>query len=104
MEKQRRSWSELQPEHLILNYLLKHPEARDTVKGIAKWWMLSERIDWTIERVDQALASLVGKELVLVSKYEGQEPIYRLNRQKLEEIKSRLASQNSEVRRQNSEG
>jgi DNA-binding transcriptional ArsR family regulator len=66
--------------------------------------MLSERIDWTIERVDQALASLVGKELVLVSKYEGQEPIYRLNRQKLEEIKSRLASQNSEVRRQNSEG
>ena len=91
MERQKQSRNDLQPEHLILNYLLKHPEARDTVKGITTWWILSERIDWTIERVDQALASLVAEDLVLVSTYEGQEPIYRLNRQKLEEIKSRLS-------------
>jgi len=28
----------------ILEYLRKHPEASDTLEGIAEWWLLNQRI------------------------------------------------------------
>lgn len=58
-----------QDEHLmqtvdaILRYLHSHPDAVDTVEGIAKWWLPPEKcIDARI--VEEALARLEAQGLV----------------------------------------
>lgn len=44
----------------ILHYLQDHPEAADTVAGIAKWWVGEE-----IEVVQKALELLVKESVVV---------------------------------------
>lgn len=47
----------------ILRYLHSHPDAVDTVEGIAKWWFSADKcVDTTI--VEAALARLEAQGLV----------------------------------------
>lgn len=46
----------------IMNYLRKHPDAGDTLEGITKWWLQSECIEQSVEKVSSALQLLVKKE------------------------------------------
>ncbi len=48
----------------ILDYLRKHPKAGDTLEGIAKWWMLRQRLTESLEVVDQALRRLKAQGLI----------------------------------------
>lgn len=43
----------------ILDYFRRHPRAKDSVEGIAKWWVDEERIE-----VRRALEELVDRGLV----------------------------------------
>ena len=47
----------------ILNYLIQHPEARDTLEGIADWWMLGKKIRPTTREIKSSLDSLVARGL-----------------------------------------
>ncbi len=44
---------------LILGYLCSHPDAKDTVAGVGKWWLRTEGIDIDMRRVRSALDYLV---------------------------------------------
>lgn len=46
-------------------YLLAHPEAADTIEGIAKWWLARRRYQETRQEVQKALEFLVGKGAVV---------------------------------------
>jgi hypothetical protein len=70
----------------ILRYLMKHPEAKDTIEGIAKWWIERERRQPTLKEVERALSFLLSKDLILQTQRKGLPPYYGLNPQKLEEI------------------
>lgn len=48
----------------IMNYLRKHPDAGDTLEGIAKWWLQSECIEQSVEKVSAALQQLVKKGMI----------------------------------------
>jgi hypothetical protein len=48
----------------ILRYLREHPHASDNAEGIAKWWIKRQRLEETLERVQQALDRLVARSLV----------------------------------------
>lgn len=74
----------------ILRYLLKNPNAEDTLKGIAEWWLGRQGVKTAVEDVRAALAELVGKGLLIEKQGIAQEPRYRLNRSKLHEIRSAL--------------
>jgi hypothetical protein len=66
---------------LIVRYLLKHPEARDSMEGIAEWWLLLQRIEDEVDNVKQALDLLVAEGLVEVEgagRGSGRK-VYRLN-------------------------
>ena len=48
----------------ILRYLLGHPEAKDTIEGIADWWLTERRVRQGIAEVEAALRHLVDRGLV----------------------------------------
>ena len=76
---------------LILSYLVKHPDAKDTLEGIVHWWILRERIEQSVEKVNQTLTDLVAKEFILEKEYYNQDKMYQLNFEKVPDIKAILA-------------
>ena len=50
---------------LIFDYLHQHPEAGDTLEGIARWWVLRQQLDETIQQVQGALRELKARGLVV---------------------------------------
>jgi hypothetical protein len=62
----------------ILNYLFKHPDAGDTLEGIAEWWLLSQRINYEVKRVKTAVLKLVRQGWVIEIKGKDSKVRYRL--------------------------
>ncbi len=77
----------------ILSYLLKHPSATDTFRGIVERWLVQEELDCTEKQIRKALESLVFKGAVKIKKYENQEEYYRINKDKLGEIEEALKNE-----------
>ncbi|MBU6398890.1 MAG: hypothetical protein KGS61_01100 [Verrucomicrobia bacterium] len=48
-------------ERQILDYLAANPAARDTLRGIAEWWVLKQRISEATPTILAAVASLVAQ-------------------------------------------
>jgi hypothetical protein len=51
----------LQLEAAILRYLAGHPAAKDTVEGIAEWWLPESRVTASVAEVRSALDGLVAR-------------------------------------------
>jgi Fe2+ or Zn2+ uptake regulation protein len=68
----------------ILDYLRKHPEAQDTLAGIAEWWLPEQEIKGRTATVKEALNELVTAGLI--SEHEGKDAqiSYRLTNRGLE--------------------
>ncbi len=66
----------------ILRYLLEHPEAQDTIDGIADWWLTERRVRQGIAEVDAAVRQLVDRGLVDVDVREDGKRHYRLKSEK----------------------
>ncbi len=90
---------------LILSYLRKNPDARDTIDGI-QWWVLRECIDMKVGEIQSALDELVRLDVLIegaktpsvssgdaTPKHRGRHAIYSLNLGKLPEILRILAEQ-----------
>ncbi len=45
-------------------YLTRHPEAADSVEGIARWWLSGDGLDASLEEVRAALGRLIDQGLV----------------------------------------
>lgn len=76
--------------HEILAYLIDNPEARDSLDGIVKWWLLDRKIRYQMTLVEKALDELVDQELVIEEKKMDSSNLYRVNSHKLEEIAGRM--------------
>ena len=48
----------------ILGHLDAHPLAADSANGVAQWWLGPAHANVTVEEVEQALESLVGRQLL----------------------------------------
>ena len=71
----------------ILYYLVEHPEAQDTLEGIAQWWLLERKIRYQIALVSEAISGLVRRGLIVEQEIMNSKPRYRINSKKLTEIK-----------------
>ena len=60
----------------ILRYLVKHPKAKDTLDGIAQWWLEGE----SFERgnITRAVSLLVSRGVIIESRRKGLPPCYEL--------------------------
>jgi hypothetical protein len=63
-----RHHSRLHPEEelcdAIAGYLARHPDAADTLQGIAEWWLPMQRIEAEVEQVTRAVELLVARGLL----------------------------------------
>jgi hypothetical protein len=61
-----------------MRYLDEHPQAMDTVQGIAEWWVASQQVKVEVESLVKVLQRLVDEGLIeRVNSANG--PLYRLN-------------------------
>jgi hypothetical protein len=71
----------------ILRYLEVHPDAKDTVEGIAQWWLLHE---WHAPllrvHVKRAVSCLLSQGLILEIRRPGVLPYYQRHSQQREAI------------------
>ena len=74
----------------VLAYLLQHPQAQDTLEGIAEWWLLEQRIRYTLADVEPALCQLVENEFLIARQCVNGRTYYGLNRDKEREIRRYL--------------
>ncbi len=74
----------------VLRYWWHHPQAQDTVEGIAQWWLTEPTMNPSPVEMEAALAELV--QLGLVIRREGSEgrAYYRLNRRRWRAIRHYL--------------
>ena len=63
----------------ILEYLREHPDASDTLEGIAEWWLMSQRIRYEMKRVKAAISNLIEKGWVVEVRGKGVRTRYRLH-------------------------
>ena len=74
----------------ILAYLIEHPNAQDTLDGIAHWWIPEERIKSQIANTKRAIAELVAQKFIFELQGKDSKTHYRLNQCKIKEIKDFL--------------
>ncbi len=74
----------------ILQYLVDHPKAQDTVTGIVTWWFLERTIKPRTTLVEEVLKNLVADGLVIARKGSDSQTRYKMNRRRRKQIISLL--------------
>ncbi len=79
-----RSWRLVDPRtqsvaREIMSYFLEHPEAIDSLEGIARWRLMLRQIDRTVEETAVALRVLISDDLIEEIQSESGPSLYRLN-------------------------
>jgi len=74
----------------ILQYLLEHPDAKDTLEGIAQWWLLKRYHEQRVVDVQRAVNGLLAKDLIVETRREGSPPHYGINHHREAEIAEML--------------
>jgi hypothetical protein len=70
----------------ILRYLERHPAAKDTVDGMAQWWLQRAEGAHGRRDVERAVALLYSHDLILETRRTGLPPFYQRNPQQREAI------------------
>jgi hypothetical protein len=82
----RKQQQETEMARAILQYLQQHPDAKDTIDGIAQWWLLKQWTERKYEEIETGIAQLVTRGLLIERRRPGLPPYYWLNRAKQDEI------------------
>ena len=80
----KRDISEIARE--ILRYFVVHPAAKDTLEGIARWWLERERIERTVEEVAESLHLLLACGFIIEKEGRAARLYYQMNPAKRKEI------------------
>jgi len=70
----------------MLAYMTVHPDAKDTVEGIRKWWRLAGRSVPTEEEMQEVLDFLAAREWLAERQVTPTQKIYGVNKERLGEI------------------
>jgi hypothetical protein len=73
--------TEVEPEMAkeVLRYFVRHPQAADSLEGVARWRLLEESVQRYVEGTHQALNWLVAQGFLRKVSSPGAGPIFSLN-------------------------
>ena len=75
---------------LILGYLCSHPDAKDTVDGVEKWWLNDMDISMDARTVQNSLDHLVKLGWLVSRERQGTGVVYGLNEDRRERLRKFL--------------
>ena len=75
---------------LILGYLSSHPDAKDTVDGVEKWWLNAMDINMDARTVRGSLDHLVKLGWLVSYQRQGSGVVYGLTRDRREKLRKFL--------------
>lgn len=81
---------------VILGYLCSHPDAKDTVAGIARWWLRGEGVQVEMIRVDGALEYLKRRGWLTTRGEGAAHRVYGLNKARQQGLQDFLQGRQSE--------
>ena len=81
----------------VLQYMVDHPDAKDTMQGIVRWWLPGGIAAWAEESVQDALDALVARGWLTQRQTTTSQQLYGVNKEKLEEIRLFLLKLESEA-------
>ena len=90
MERNITTRDRIETAREILRYFVRHPDAKDTVEGIANWWFGNRQAGRSVEEVTDSLHLLLAKGLVIERQAAALRPYYQVNPTKRTEIASFL--------------
>jgi hypothetical protein len=70
----------------VLQYLIKNPDAKDTLEGIHKWWLRKGHSERGKDEVQKAVDLLTSKGWLRKRGTSPSKDIYGINRDRLREI------------------
>ena len=70
----------------ILRYLERHPDAKDTLEGIAQWWLPPQERARGHQDIARAVAWLCAHDLLLETRRVGVPPYYQRHPQQQNEL------------------
>lgn len=76
----------------VLAYIVRHPQAQDTVEGIAEWWLLEQQIRRAVSEVEAALSQLVAEGFLVARQGGDGRTYYGMNRAKERDIRRYLSN------------
>jgi hypothetical protein len=74
----------------LLSYWLEHPAAKDTLRGIRRWWLPGHVSAWDEDAVQAALDTLVARGWVVQRRLTLSQTLYALNQDQIEAIRTFL--------------
>ena len=74
----------------ILAFVAARPDARDTLEGIADWWILENRIRREAAKVRLAVGRLVDEGLLVERRGPNGRSHYSVNHDRLDEVRARI--------------
>jgi hypothetical protein len=63
-EQAGKSDYEAQLAEAVMNYLAEHPQAMDTLQGIAEWWVMRQKVRADLEALTKVLSDLADQGLL----------------------------------------
>jgi hypothetical protein len=79
----------------VLEYLVRHPDAKDELEGISKWWRSAGTSDWPLPVLTEALDYLAGRDWLLVRELTLERRLYGGDPKRLCEMKEFLSGLNN---------
>jgi hypothetical protein len=70
----------------ILSYLAEHPQAGDTIEGIAQWWLQDPQLQRSRNALQEALDYLSAQDLIVVRRGRNGHVYYSMNPEKRDAI------------------
>ncbi|HXI23148.1 MAG TPA: hypothetical protein VNG71_04670 [Pyrinomonadaceae bacterium] len=73
--------ADLETARAVLRYLQDHPDAKDTLQGIAQWWILRECAERKMSEVEEVVSVLLANGLIVEMRREGRPSYYGFNKE-----------------------
>lgn len=77
----------------IVRYLIAHPEAKDTIEGVMRWWLPDGPAEQRREDVEDGLELLVARGWIVKRAIAPARQIYCANRERLVDMRAFAADE-----------